>query len=305
VLVGNSDPIDAIEGGDSPHALALLTEHAEEFLEQGRMRLLARWFCALQPHGLDSHPLLQVVAVWAMAFTHGPRQAMALLDASACARSEDPAVRAHVNGQRPMLLAMMDRYHEGYALGRQCLEQLPTVSAFADCVLCNSMGHIALVLGHHQEAQRLLDNARHAPNGGAFIRMYTESMEGILDMQQGRMREATARFRIAVGSTRTVSYNLTSGNAWAGVLYAGAVYEADHLEQAEHLLNVYLPLARDVGVPDHMIMGYRMRSRIAFQRGEVDLALRLLTELEYLGHDRQLPRVAATAKLERARLLLL
>jgi hypothetical protein len=27
-------------------------------------------------------------------------------------------VRAHVNGQRPMLLAMMDRYEDGYELGQ-------------------------------------------------------------------------------------------------------------------------------------------------------------------------------------------
>jgi len=51
------------------------------------------------------------------------------------------------------------------------------------------------------------------------------------------------------------------GNAWAGVLYAGAVYETNQLKQAEHLLNVYLPLARDVGLPDHMILSHVMRSR--------------------------------------------
>lgn len=295
----------AIEGGDAPYALSLLAQHVDNFLEQGRMRLLSRWFDSLRPHELDSYPRLQVIAVWATAFTHGPWQAMQLLDRSGCADSSDPVVRAHVNGQKPMLFAMMDRYEDGYALGRQCLENLPTPSAFADGVLCNSMGHIVSVLGHPEEGQRLLDNARHVQRGGTFIRMHTESMEGIVDLQLGKMREASARFRIAVGSTRAFSYNLTSGNAWAGVLYASSVYEVDDLEQAEHLLNVYLPLARDVGLPDHIIMGYRMRSRIAFQRGDVDQALRLLTEFEYLGVERQLPRVIASARLERARLLLL
>jgi LuxR family maltose regulon positive regulatory protein len=295
----------AIEGGGAPYALSLLAQHVDHFLEQGRMRLLARWFGALQPQGLASHPRLQVIAVWAMAFTNGPWQAMALLERSGCSDNIDPVVRAHVNAQRPMLLAMMDRYEDAYELGRKCLEQLPTLSAFADCVLCNAMGHIVSVLGHHREAHRLLDSARRAQTASVFIRMHTESMEGLLDLQLGHMRQAAARFRIAVGSTRTFSYNLTSGNTWAGVLYASAVYEADDVDRAEHLLNAYLPLACDVGLPDHMIMGYRMRSRIAFQRGDVDLALRLLTELEYLGHDRKLPRVVASAKLERARLLLL
>jgi hypothetical protein len=36
-------------------------------------------------------------------------------------------VRAHVNGQRPMLLAMMDRYEDAMNSAN-----LPTLSAFAD-----------------------------------------------------------------------------------------------------------------------------------------------------------------------------
>jgi LuxR family transcriptional regulator, maltose regulon positive regulatory protein len=48
-----------------------------------------------------------------------------------------------------------------------------------------------------------------------------------------------------------------------------------------------------------------VRSRIAFVAGDVESALLLLTELEYVGHLRQLPRVVASAKLERARVLLM
>jgi LuxR family maltose regulon positive regulatory protein len=295
----------AIEGADHPYALSLLAQHVDHFLEQGRMRLLARWFEAFQPRELVMYPCLQVIAVWALAFTKGPRQAMELLDRSRCAESQDPQVRAHVNGQRPMLLAMMDRFEDGYILGRQCLDKLPSINAFADGVLCNSMGHIVSVLGHHREAHRLLDTARRVQNKGVFVRMHTESTEGLVDLQFGRLRDATARFRIAIGSTSAFSYNLTSGNAWAGVPYAASVYEANNVQEAEHLLSVYLPLARDVGLPDHIIMGYRMRSRIAFQRGDVDRSLQFLTELEYLGVERQLARVVASSRLERARLLLL
>jgi len=89
------------------------------------------------------------------------------------------------------------------------------------------------------------------------------------------------------------------------VLYAGVVYEAHQPAQAEHLLNVYLPLAREVGLPDHMILSHVMCARIAFGRGDIDAALQFVTELEHLGHHRQLPRVVASARLERARVLML
>jgi len=48
-----------------------------------------------------------------------------------------------------------------------------------------------------------------------------------------------------------------------------------------------------------------MLSRIAFCRGDIDPSVQALTELEYIGHQRHLPRVVASARLERARLLLL
>ena len=227
----------ALEGGDFPHALHLLEQNAQRFLEQGRMRLLARWLTAIPPETLREHPLMQAMDVWA--------------------------------------------------------------------VLTNCMAHVTSVLGEKREAQRLLDAARKTQNASVFNRMYTESTEGMLDFERGRFRQATARFRLAVdATTRESDYSHTGGNAWAGVLYAGAMYEADELDTVERLLNVYLPLARDVGLPDHMIASHAMRSRLLFWRGDVDGASRVLTELETLGHLRKLPRVVATAKLERARMLI-
>ncbi|OYU95855.1 MAG: helix-turn-helix transcriptional regulator, partial [Burkholderiales bacterium PBB5] len=295
----------AIEGGDMPHALHLLDQHALAFLDQGRMRLLARWCAALPAALLRTRPMLQVVSLWATTLTRGPWEAMAQLQASGCADSADPAVQAHVHALQPMLLAMMDRVEDAAAIGRAHLARLPTGQPFADAVLGNAMAHVLGVLGEPQQAQRLLDVARRGQSGAGFNRMYSESLEGLLDLQQGRLRQATARFRLAVGATPSGSYQPTHGNAWAGVLYAGALYEAHQLAEAAHLLNVYLPLARDVGLPDHMILSHTMRARLAVLDGDIDAALQALTELEYLGHHRQLPRVVASARLERARILTL
>ncbi len=54
-----------------------------------------------------------------------------------------------------------------------------------------------------------------------------------------------------------------------------------------------------------MILSHVMCARIAFGRGDIDAALQFVTELEHLGHHRQLPRVVASARLERARVLML
>lgn len=296
----------AIEGGDFPHAMNLLDTHAESFLEQGRMRLLSRWFVNLTTAQLRQHPRLEMIAIWAVCFTRGPWEAMEMLERSGACESEDPYLRANANGVQPMLLAMQDRSEQALAAGNKALRHLPTGHHFADTTLLNAMAHITSVSGQPREAQVLLDAARREDSGsGTFNRMYTESTEGLLDLMHGRLRQATARFRLAVDATHAVNFHHTHGNAWAGVFYASVVYEANQIEQADHLLNVYLPLARDVGLPDHMIISHAIRARIAFINGDVDAALTTNAELEHLGNQRKLPRVVAAAKLERARLLLL
>jgi LuxR family maltose regulon positive regulatory protein len=296
----------AIEGKDTAQAVLLLKAHAPALLAQGRMRLLARWLDALAPEVLTAQPALQLIRIWSVCFTRGAVEAMEMLERSDLAASTEPEVVPQVRALRPILLAMLDRYEEAYAVGRESLRHLPTAVPFADNVLANAMANIASVMGEYEEARRLIDAARRGQgaNASEFNLMYSESAEGILDLQEGRLRQATARFHLAVSGTRGRSGTQTGGNAWAGVPYAVALYENGQLDQAAHLLQVYLPLARDVGLPDLIAMGYGTLSRIAFCRGDVDQSVQLLTELEYVGHKGQLPRVVALARLERSRVLL-
>lgn len=297
----------ALEGGDFEHVVDLLTGHAPALLGQGRMRLLTRWFDALPEAVLRDYRALQAIRIWALTFTRGPWEAMDLLERSGLLRTDDPAVRPHVLALRPTLLAMMDRVDEAFEVGCECLADWPTGLALADMMLANTMANAFALHGRHAESRRLLETARHAQgaDASAFNVMYSETVEAIFDLQQGRLREAAARLRIAVGSGSTHHYGYTGGNAWAGVMYAATVYEANDLKQAAHLLRVYVPLARDVLLPDHVTLGHIMLSRIAFARGEVDEAFERLTQLEYLGHVRRLGRVVAGAQLERARILLM
>jgi LuxR family maltose regulon positive regulatory protein len=297
----------ALDGCNFDHALALLAQHGEQLLEEGRMRLLTRWFAAIPETYLQHSPLLQVLQIWALCFTRGPREAMALLETSACAASPDPGVQAYVLALRPAILTMMDRNEDAYRLGTEALAQLSLAKPFADSALANQMAYLCCLMGRHQESHRLLDAARRSQgeNNSFFNRMYSESVEGIIDLEEGRLRQATARFRMAVSATHAASYTHSHGNAFAGILYADSLYEVNELDKAAHLLHVYVPLAKDVGLADHMIIGYVRLARIAFCRGDIDMVFQNLTELENVGYHRQLSRVVVSAKLERARIFLL
>lgn len=295
----------AILAQDHGRASAMLAKNAEVFVEQGRLRLLDRWFQAIHPAALHQHERLTHLALWAACFTRGPIETLAQMGCQD-ARPADGEVAQYLS-LRAMLLALQDRYADAWAVSQQALVALshtPSDLPFADNALMVLSAHLSSVLGLSAESRKLLDMARSRSSGSLFNRMHAESQEGMLDLLEGRMRQATARFRIAVESTHQATYNQSHGNAWAGVLYAYAMYEANRLEKADHLLNIYLPMARDAGLPDHMILGHALRTRLAFAAGDVDSALHTLTELEHLGHQRRLPRVVASAYLERARIFM-
>ncbi len=296
-----------VASGDAAQAVKMLRREAMHLLNQGRLRLLTRWFDALPSAALHESPLLQVTYVWAVCFTRGPQNAMALMHATGIEQSGDAEVRAHVAALQASLLALLDRWEEAYAAGKLALHLLPSASVYADAALVNATASSAAVLGLFPEARRLLDRARESQgqSASAFHRMYSETIEGGIDLLEGRLRQAQARFRLAVQTTQASSLNAAHGNAWAGVLYAVSVYESNDLQQAARLLQIYLPLARDVWLPDHIIIGHVLLSRIAFSEGEIDRAFQTISELEYLGHERQMPRLSAAARLERARVLLL
>jgi len=294
----------AIEGGDSATAVSLLESHAGVLLAQGRMRILSRWFDALPAQAYDGHPLLVANRVWALCFTQGARAAADLLERSGIENDPSPELAAHLLALKPLLLTMMDRYEEAYEAGCRSLQHLPTSNAFADMILANAMTTVATVLGKHHEAHQLLDAARRRQGGAssAFNVSFSEAAEGVIDHEQGRLRQATARFRMAATGSGQGEFSSAHGNSWAGILYAAVCYESNDLDRAEHLLHAYLPIARDVQLTDHVIAGYLLLARIAYRKGDVDGAFQVLSELEYLGHERRLPRLVVGAHLARSRL---
>lgn len=306
----NGRPVPAIDhaiaGGDHPHAMNLLEQQIDGLLTDGRMLLLMRWFDQLPAAQLASRPRLELLSVWATCLSRGPLKAMELLERCGALTSSDGFLRAHAGSIHTMLLAMQDRNVEAMQVGMAAMSRVPTGHSFADATLANAVAYLTILLGQPSEADQALQLARQVSRGrGIFSRMFNESSQGQLDLLEGRLYQAAFRFQMAVDATHATDLRHTHGNAFAGVLYASVVYEANRLDQADHLLDVYLPLAREAGLPEHMILGGVMRSRIAHARGDLPAAHAALSDMEDQGRQRGLQRVVATASLEASRLLLL
>ena len=295
----------AITGGDFPYAVDLLNDHARRLLAEGRLKLLGRWFALIPTAALMVHPHLIACALWTVTFTQGVAAARNHFKKLVNPKIlEVSNLGAHIRTLECTWLLMEDRPDEAYEIGVNALAQLPTPEDYADNILSVSMAILMVQRGDREKAHQLLDGARLRLGNKSFIRMYIESTEGEQDMQDGLLRQAAARFRIALGASHNSSqgmHDLVNGNAWSGVLYAVTCYEADRLEEAKRLLIAYLPVVRSMGWHEHQILTYVLLSRIARARGHEDQAEAYLTELEHAGMERHLPRLTATAWLERSR----
>lgn len=294
----------ALQSGDMEYALPLFSRHAQRLLGEGRAQLLARLLSCVPDDALQNWPDLQVVHVWAIAFTRGAADAMNLLSDYENRDAPSDLLLLNAIALKPMLLSMLDRHEDSFRQAQFELEGLSTEHVFPHAILRTSLSYVTLVMGDYAEAQSLLDEGRrlNVIDRSPFTHIYAQSVEGVIELLQGHLRQATSRFRLAAGERKGAGRFATNGNAMAAILLAETLYEAGEYSDCERLLQVYVPLMQQQGVPDHLICGHRNLTRIYAARGDVDDALQTINELEYYGQRNGLPRLVACAHLERARL---
>jgi LuxR family maltose regulon positive regulatory protein len=297
----------AIEAGEYAVAADLLAQHAISLLADGRFRLLARWFKRLPTDLIRKHPDLIVVEIWVACYTAGPEQANALLQQSDYENANDEAVQKYILPLRPLILAMMDRVEDAHIAAKKILTRFSETPDFTEKVAFYTCAFMAFIIGYRDEARALLETGKQRNSGvtTALTVIHAETLEGLIDLHEGRLKQALACFRTALDASRKVVHTNSPGNTWAGVFYANTLYESNELDEAHRLLQLYTPIIRELGLADLVILGYLPLVRIASHRGLWERSFQLLTELEYFGLQRNLPRVWATSKIERSRLLLL
>lgn len=303
----------AVEGEDTEQAVALLEKHAEDLLRRYRSSLLVRWYGALAPSVFDSRPGLRVAFAWALAFTHRGHEAIGLSERLSRPANEfppDAGTRLSCMAIRALSLAMTDQLA---ACAETCDEGVPALrgpASFAGSMLACIRTLCLMAADKFDEAILMISEIRR--QGAARVPALphltyanADGMQSLMDLIQGRLQEAQARMRrVVIDWMDDPGRELIPG-AHAGVFLAELLYHSDELYEAERLLVEYLPLLSEHGMPDMLIVGYVTRARIAHARNDGAEALRILSDLEHLGHRLGLWRLVAAYWLERSRLALL
>jgi LuxR family maltose regulon positive regulatory protein len=303
-------PIPAVEHalltGDLDFAMPLLERHAAALLNQGRLRLLTRWLETF-PKVLELSPHLRLLHIWAVNLTRGSQEALALVERIDPADLHGAADLAQYHAMQPTLLAMRDRIDESFALGLDRIQSIRPEFKFPYAILSQTLAVDSMILSHYAESRRYVDQARAALSGSASTLQVglAGSINGAIDLMQGRLRHALAELRLAAGMSGDDLYQSGNRNVLSGVLLAEALYEAGDLARAESLLGLFLPLAQVLGLPDQLIAAHALMARIVEQQDDPDRTLDVLTQLELHGHRLGLQRVIASARVEKSAALLL
>jgi LuxR family transcriptional regulator, maltose regulon positive regulatory protein len=299
----------ALASGDFQHTLGLLEVHAEHMLLEGRFRLLSRWFDGLPAELVEARPTLALVHACALVLTRRQQHAIRLLDsvescaALSTADPESATLRKRVGALRGLALAMMDRSEE-------CLEVCQRYCGSADrsaelpvAMVTNALASALINATRFDDAMAVLTAAkrRHAASGSAFNMAIAECVHAHLEVMLGHLPDALARLRGAMDSITQDRYRGIGGRATLGVSLAAALYHNDQLVEANQLLIECLPLVKETGPPDSLIVNHLLLARCARAMGETELSLRRLADLELFGHSSSLPRLVATVWLERAK----
>lgn len=294
----------ALASGDSEYSLLLLESHNQQFLFQGRYSLLARWLDTLPAEALRKKPLLRITHIWALTFTGRSTQGLRMLKAFEAEGVNSPNaqdVQNELRFMRPFILMILDRHAEGYAQASELALTMSAPASFSFNIMITALANWNIAANKYQDATELINLTLECASAKErYVNTYPTRLEGYIKLVQGRVVQAIADFRVALSGS-----SISSGSRSISIYLAESLYEVDELQEAEHLLALYLPIAQDYSAPDRIIIGHLLQARISFSRGDADRSFWHLSELEYLGLRRGLPRIVAAAHLEWAHIALL
>ena len=203
---------------------------------------------------------------------------------------------------RLMLLAWTDRIPEMYESVSQAGAQAGRFSPFTAGLANNASAYCNIALGRHLDAERNLARARQAcePIHALYVLNYSACFEAEIELIRGNAVQA--RMLLDTAMNRAVAEGQRHGSSGAVVAthLAELRYEANELDACEVLVNDYLPIIVETGLPDHLITIHRLAARLHFHFGRPQAGYARLAELNEIGNRRGIARLCAASWLERA-----
>jgi LuxR family maltose regulon positive regulatory protein len=300
----------ALAAQDRALAASVFESSALGLVLSGRVAEAARIITQLPDAEVTRRPALLRAGAFAAVFAHRYSAATRFIEllehtADGVERPADDelSVMRHdeLFAMRLMLLAWTDRVPEMYARVSHNLEP-SRLDGFTAGLASNASAFCNISLGRHLEAERDLARARRAcePIHALYVLSYSACFSAQIELIRGNAPQA--RQILETGMNRAIAEGQRHGSAGAVVAthLAELRYEANDLDACEVLVNDYLAIVVETGLPDHLILMHRLGTRLHFHFGRPEAGYALLADLHEIGIRRNIARLSAASWLERA-----
>jgi LuxR family transcriptional regulator, maltose regulon positive regulatory protein len=293
----------ALAAQDQTLAADLLASSAMHMVRSGRVVDAARAVGMLPEAEVVRRPDLLRAAAFAAVFAHRHGAAMRFIET--IEHSGDSANTSgddEIAAMRLMLLAWTDRVQEVLQTVVAIRNEMSRFGPFTAGLASNASAFCNIGLGRYVEAEQDLARARQAcePIHALYVLSYSACFAAQIDLILGNI--AAARVTLDGAMNRVIAEGQRFGGAGAVVAthLAEVLYEANELEACEALVDDYMPIVVETGLPDHLIVLHRIAARLHFHRGRRDAGQRTLAQLMEIGARRGIQRLSTAAWLERA-----
>jgi LuxR family maltose regulon positive regulatory protein len=303
----NEAATHALAAGDHEFAADLLAPSAMDMVRSGRVADTVRAIELLPEVDVVRRPRLLRAAAYAAIFTHRYGDAARFIETiERAASSTDGSDHDEIAGMRLMLLGWTDRLPElRETVAGMRGDTLP-FGPFAAGLASNADAYCNIALGNYVEAEQCLARARQAcePINALYVLSYAACFSAGIELITGNVAAARTILDGAMNRAIADGQRYGSSGAVVATYFAETLYEADEIDVCDALVNDYLPIVVETGLPDHLIMLHRIAARLHLLKGRGDAAQGVLTQLQDIGAKRGIRRLGAAAWLERVYLAL-
>jgi LuxR family transcriptional regulator, maltose regulon positive regulatory protein len=295
--------VHALAAGDQTFAADLLTSSAMEMVRTGRVADAARAIAMLPDTEIIRRPDLLRAAAFAAVFAHRYGDATRFIET--VEHSGDIANKAsddEIAAMKLMLLGWTDRIPQVLETVVAMRTESSRLSPFTAGLVSNASAFCNIALSRYVEAEQDLALAREAcePIHALYVLSYSACFAAVIALILGQISSARATLDGAMKRAIADGQRYGSAGAVVATYLAEVLYEANELEGCEALVNDYMPIVVETGLPDHLIVLHRIAARLHVYHGRVDAGQAVLTQLNEIGAQRGIRRLSAAAWLERA-----
>ena len=272
----------ALLGEDFDAAAAIIERHATQLMFAGRMPELAQWTQRIPSSVAVRRPRLPIYQGWALFHMRQPREATAALERAetilethvATGFLSDPAEVGELTEALDILRAgvalICDQQQRAYDITHRLLSTARHLREFNLGTVANIHGYAAHMLGRNEEAKAALRRARahHEACSSYFGAVYATAFMALIEIAAGNSRRAYDLLERIERDTLAREQRRTTSSAAPAALRASILYRWNRIDEADALLEAYLPLLTDCGHPDCAAIGFETAAWIAFHRGD-------------------------------------